>query len=156
MATDKELNEYMSVKKYAPYRLAKADKHRFGPAQQEKLRDLKSKVAERTGGGIGFGDGAEREVKQKKRKGKKERMRMKAEVAGAVESAASTVAPEALDDELSIEKKKKKRKRDGDGDEKLGSTEENGHSVKEGDVKEDAPVKKKRKRKQQKGSVNPT
>jgi protein KRI1 len=135
MATDKELNEYMSVKKYAPYRLAKADKHRFGPAQQEKLRDLKSKVAERTGGGIGFGDGAEREVKQKKRKGKKERMRMKAEVEA---------------------KKKKKRKRDGDGDEKLGSTEENGYSVKEGDVKEDAPVKKKRKRKQQKGSVNPT
>jgi protein KRI1 len=83
MATDKELNEYMSVKKYAPYRLAKADKHRYGKAQQEKLQDLKSKVAERSGGAFGFDatGQAERDLNPKKRKGKKERMRVKSDVA---------------------------------------------------------------------------
>lgn len=59
------------MKKYAPYRV---DKPRYGKAQQEKLRELKGKVAERTGGEVG-GPGAD--AKGKKRKGKKERMRMR-------------------------------------------------------------------------------
>jgi protein KRI1 len=133
MATDKELNEYMSVKKYAPYRLAKADTSRFGKAQQEKLRDLKSKVAERAGGVTGVDD-----LKAKKRKGKKERMRMKSDHAGVEDGA--TVAQETFED-LSGSKK---RKRD---DEKFVQ----GHGV--DDNREDFPVmKRKRKRKEEEQS----
>jgi len=131
MATDKELNEYMSVKKYAPYRLAKADTNRFGKAQQEKLRDLKSKVSERTGA-----DGTE--LKAKKRKGKKERMRTKSDHAGVEDGA--TVGQDVSKD-LSGSKK---RKRD---DEKSVQ----GHVV--DDNKEIVPMKKrKRKRKEEEQS----
>ena len=135
MATDKELNEYMSVKKYAPYRLAKSDTYRFGKAQQEKLRDLKSKVAERAGGVIG--DDAT-DLKPKKRKGKKERMRMKADFAGTEDGA--TVAQDVSKD-LSGSKK---RKRD---DEKFIQ----GHGV--DDNQAIVPMKKrKRKRKEEEQS----
>ena len=59
------------MKKYAPYR---ADKHQYGKGQQEKLRELRGKVAERTGVEVSGPGG---EGKGKKRKGKKERMRMR-------------------------------------------------------------------------------
>lgn len=133
MATDKELNEYMSVKKYAPYRLAKADKHRFGKAQQEKLRELKTKVAERTGGAFGFDvtSQTDRDSKPKKRKGKKERMRMKSEL-------------DAGDDEISGLKERKWS----EGDIILATVgaEENGYSG----VDEESVPKKRRKRKHKK------
>ena len=140
MATDKELNEYMSVKKYAPYRLAKADKHRFGNAQQEKLRDLKGRVAERAGGVFGFdGTGqAEGDLKPKKRKGKKERKRLKSELVGAEEDV-ETVAQggsEGL----------KKRKREKDDD--FGADRAKDRGV--GDNQENVPTKK-RKRKHKEG-----
>jgi protein KRI1 len=83
LATDQELNNYVSVKKYAPYRQDKGDRHRWNKKDQEKLHELKSIIKNRTGntfgnrsmgGGQASSDGGE---KAKKRKGKKERMKAK-------------------------------------------------------------------------------
>ena len=83
LATDQELNNYVSVKKYAPYRQDKGDRYRWNKKEQEKLHELKSIIKDRTGnafgmrsmgGGQASGDGGE---KAKKRKGKKERMKAK-------------------------------------------------------------------------------
>src|SRR6266700_6241637 len=73
MATDQELNEYMSVKKYAPYRQDKNNPQRWNKTQ-EKLHELKAKIGERAG--TSFINGSRGEAGQekvKKRKGKKER-----------------------------------------------------------------------------------
>lgn len=90
MANDQELNEYVSIKKYAPYRKDFSwDKDR-----NAKLRELKQRIAGRTGraGMDAFGD---RDVggskPAKKRKGRKERMKAKA--------AAEAVANVTEDDE---------------------------------------------------------
>ena len=73
----------MSVKKYAPYRQDKGDRHRWNKKDQEKLHELKSIIKNRTGnasgmrsmgGGQASSEGGE---KAKKRKGKKERMKAK-------------------------------------------------------------------------------
>jgi hypothetical protein len=64
----------MSIKKYAPYRLDKANKDRFSKKNQEKLRELRGKVVERVGV---MNDQVNGGVKPKKRKGKKERKKMK-------------------------------------------------------------------------------
>jgi protein KRI1 len=83
LATDQELNNYVSVKKYAPYRQDKGDRYRWNKNDQEKLHELKSTIKNRTGnafgmrstaGGQASSDGGE---KMKKRKGKKERMKVK-------------------------------------------------------------------------------
>lgn len=86
MASDKDLNEYMGIKKYAPYR---KEKERWDPKRGEKLKEFKSKIKEKLPNGVDagaiHGDGAtgERgERQQKKRKGKKERMREKAAMEG--------------------------------------------------------------------------
>jgi protein KRI1 len=88
LATDKELNEYVSVKKYAPYRQEK-DRSRWDNKEKEKLREFKAKLGERVGDRVGFGmgnqEGGEGGEKVKKRKGKKERMKMKAAVAAEVD-----------------------------------------------------------------------
>ena len=81
MATDQELNEYMSVKKYAPYRHDKSNPQRWNKKTQEKLHELKAKIGERAGTSFINGSGGRREDgkdKVKKRKGKKERMKLKA------------------------------------------------------------------------------
>ncbi|KAF7428854.1 hypothetical protein PC9H_008086 [Pleurotus ostreatus] len=82
MATDAELNEFMSIKKYAPYRTGPK---RWDNTRNEKLKELRRKIAERTG--MKFGEDGARERRTggtgvgeravKKRKGKKERMKMK-------------------------------------------------------------------------------
>lgn len=107
LATDQELNEYMSVKKYAPY---KEERARWDGKRVDRLKELKSKLVERAGtwGGAVLGDkeggaNAGEEVK-KRRKGKKERMKLKAEAGGGE-------AQPVVD--LS-EGKKEKRKRDVD------------------------------------------
>ncbi|KAK0210500.1 Krr1-domain-containing protein [Desarmillaria ectypa] len=71
MATDAELNEYMGVKKYAPYRKDNVWDSKRG----EKLKELKNKIAARSGTSAATLD---TEKPAKKRKGKKERMRSKA------------------------------------------------------------------------------
>ncbi|KAF7362375.1 Kri1-C domain-containing protein [Mycena venus] len=86
LAKDSELNEYMSVKKYAPYRAD--NKAGWDKNRNERLRELKGKVKERMGGADVEEHGRDGQVK-KKRKGKKERMKEKglAEAEGAAEGA---------------------------------------------------------------------
>ncbi|KAK0483373.1 KRI1-like family C-terminal-domain-containing protein [Armillaria novae-zelandiae] len=68
MATDAELNEYMGVKKYAPYRKDSV----WDPKRGEKLKELKQKIVARSGDSAAT---LESEKPAKRRKGKKERMR---------------------------------------------------------------------------------
>ena len=70
MATDADLNEYMGVKKYAPYR----KDNMWDSKRGEKLKELKHKIAARSGDSATTLEG---EKPAKKRKGKKERMRSK-------------------------------------------------------------------------------
>ncbi|KAG0708614.1 KRI1-like family C-terminal-domain-containing protein [Suillus ampliporus] len=71
MATDQELNEYVSVKRYAPYRAEKWDHNRG-----ERLKDFRKKLEERVGA-TGTSHRSE-DAAPKKRLGKKERQKMKA------------------------------------------------------------------------------
>ncbi|KAJ6590018.1 KRI1-like family C-terminal-domain-containing protein [Mycena vulgaris] len=83
LAKDAELNEYMSVKKYAPYRAD--NKAGWDKNRGDRLRELKGKVKERTGG-LDL-DVPGRDQVKKKRKGKKERQKEKgADAEGAVEA----------------------------------------------------------------------
>ncbi|KAI9063919.1 Krr1-domain-containing protein [Trametes sanguinea] len=78
MATDAELNQYMGVKKLAPYR--KEGKGRTWDSKRAaRLHELKQKLKDR--GVNGSVEAAAAAQEKKKRKGKKERMREKA-VAG--------------------------------------------------------------------------
>jgi protein KRI1 len=92
MATDKELNEYMSVKRLAPYK--NKNRGTWDKDRNKKLLELKQAIASRTWDGVPVskwvqgehegrqggargtheGDGA----KKKKRMGKKERSKLKA------------------------------------------------------------------------------
>ncbi|KAG5650999.1 hypothetical protein H0H81_010258 [Sphagnurus paluster] len=126
MATDQELNEYIGVKKYAPYRTEmKWDSHR-----NDRLKELKKKIAERMGTNTfdaGSREGAV-EKPAKKRKGKKERKRLKA---GEGDEAGEA---ETGDNAGEVASKRKRHAEDahGSGDDK---------------VQENAPSKKKRRRK---------
>ncbi|KAJ6494674.1 KRI1-like family C-terminal-domain-containing protein, partial [Mycena vitilis] len=77
LAKDSELNEYMSVKKYAPYRAD--NKVGWDHTRNDRLRELKGKVKERLGGAIVEESSRDGQIK-KKRKGKKERMKEKGAV----------------------------------------------------------------------------
>lgn len=77
MATDAELNSYISLKRLAPYR-----KDKYDPRRPEKLKELRKTLGAR---GIytdkwGANNGGQVD-KTQKRKGKKERKRMKEKVA---------------------------------------------------------------------------
>jgi protein KRI1 len=80
MANDTELNQYLSVKKYAPYR----KDNNWDKTRGDRLKDLKQSLAERSKGARGTGmSGGEPPLdvnteRVKKRKGKKERLKMKA------------------------------------------------------------------------------
>ncbi|KAG1739083.1 KRI1-like family C-terminal-domain-containing protein [Suillus paluster] len=71
MATDQELNQYVSVKRYAPYRAEKWDNNRG-----ERLKEFREKLKERVGA-TGTSHRSEDAI-PKKRAGKKERQKMKA------------------------------------------------------------------------------
>ncbi|KAL1759954.1 KRI1-like family C-terminal-domain-containing protein [Schizophyllum commune] len=99
MATDKELNEYMSIKKYAPY---KRD-NKWDPKRPDKIRELRHKIGERTGGRMPFaagGEGGQDGEKKKKRKGKSERKKAKA------------AAGEAGDGQAAKKRKRKHKKKE--------------------------------------------
>lgn len=72
LATDKELNEYMSIKKIAPYR----KDGRWDIKRADRLKELKAKIKDRMGADETW-TGESGEKKPKKRKGKKERQRGK-------------------------------------------------------------------------------
>ncbi|KAG6861693.1 hypothetical protein C0995_013262 [Termitomyces sp. Mi166 len=129
MATDQELNEYMSIKKIAPYRQAM----KWDSKRNERLKELKSKITERSGNNRfeGSSHGADGDRPVKKRKGKKERMKMKA--AGTDEETKQLVA---------LDSPPTKRKRDID---EGGGGQDN--------QSKDNATKKKRRRKQKKDTT---
>ncbi|KAI0067594.1 hypothetical protein BV25DRAFT_1818972 [Artomyces pyxidatus] len=100
LADDKDLNEYMGIKKYAPYR---KEKEQWDAKRGQRLRDFKQKMAARGVKTEGLsqrnGDG---EGKEKKRKGKKERMR---------EKAAGTSADAVEEEEVAVPSRPAKRDR---------------------------------------------
>ncbi|KAG5646850.1 hypothetical protein DXG03_002227 [Asterophora parasitica] len=109
MATDQELNEYMGVKKYAPYRT----EMRWDSQRNDRLKELKNKISERAGPG-GFVAGSSRDTAAadkpaKKRKGKKERMKLKAADGDDGNEGTVTVKPSAVSADATT-----KRKRDVD------------------------------------------
>ncbi len=150
MATDKELNEYVSVKKYAPYKQDKLDKHRFSKTNQEKLRALKSKVVERTGGVSSFGAATEK----KKRKGKKERTKMKALLTRADDGSeiqSKDVVHVSEVDSLVVNgpsSSKKRKREESNLNVTTSGVEEDGRTA--ADAIQDGAPKKKRKRKHKK------
>lgn len=131
MATDGELNQFMGIKKYAPYRKEGKGKN-WDQQRTTRLRELKEKLQDR---GVDPGDNPKaRQEKPKKRKGKKERMREKAtKAAGGTEEAEE--GEDAYDGQ-DVDKeagRKPKRVKIGSGEEAVGN----------GD---DASTKKKRRR----------
>ena len=77
LATDAELNQYMGLRKYAPYR---KDSKNWDSQRAVRLKELKQKIGERSQA-LGAGQDLAKvlpEKPAKKRKGKKERMREKA------------------------------------------------------------------------------
>ncbi|KAJ2918313.1 hypothetical protein MD484_g2130, partial [Candolleomyces efflorescens] len=141
LADDKDLNEYMSVKKYAPYRQDKGDRSRWDPKQQEKLRTLRDNLKKRHTAFFGQPhdgkeSGQQAGGEKKKRKGKKERMKMKNEGAeGGEERVDGSVAPMDVD-EAGVSSKRKAVEENVDGDDSPG----------------DSQKKKKRRRRQKKDS----
>lgn len=116
MATDAELNTFMGIKKYAPYR--KEGKGRTWDGQRvARLQELKTKLKER---GV---DGAQThaEEKVKKRKGKKERMREKAAAAAAGDE------DDGGDGAQEVKgPKEKKRKREAEAEAEQGEAQHDG------------------------------
>ncbi|KAI0262233.1 KRI1-like family C-terminal-domain-containing protein [Gloeopeniophorella convolvens] len=74
LADDKDLNEYVGLKKLAPYR---KQREAWDARRGERLREFKQKVAPRVGEFGADEHARDAERKTKKRKGKKERLREK-------------------------------------------------------------------------------
>ena len=81
MATDAELNSYMGIKRYAPYRKEGKGKQ-WDKTRISRLQELRGKLSER---GVAHTSEHTAGERPKKRKGKKERMRQRATVAMAGE-----------------------------------------------------------------------
>jgi protein KRI1 len=129
MATDRELNEYMSIKRLAPYK--SKNRGMWDNERNEKLLELKQAIASRTWDGVpvsewvqgaragrqgGVGGTREGDGKKKKRMGKKERSKLKALAEGTQPEAAVGVDNETLnqnqvEETSESERPKKKRKK---------------------------------------------
>ena len=108
LADDKDLNEYVGLKKLAPYR---KQRDMWDAKRSERLREFKMKLSERVSGvGVDFNEGEHGKNKTKKRKGKKERMRERA-VHAPVET--DVVADERETDEP-VRKKRRRQKKSGE------------------------------------------
>ncbi len=106
MATDAELNSYMGIKKYAPYR--KEGKGRTWDGQRgARLKELKDTLKERGAGGAKAVEQAT--DKTKKRKGKKERMREKAAAAAEGEAGVGEEVETEGTDNVHKEKRRKRK-----------------------------------------------
>ena len=105
-ATDAELNTYMGIKKYAPYRKEGKGRH-WDAKRGARLQELKAKLKERGVDGRLARSDAEGGEKVKKRKGKKERMREKAAATADGEGEAEDGGDE--DDVVLTRDKKRKR-----------------------------------------------
>ncbi|KAH9833455.1 KRI1-like family C-terminal-domain-containing protein [Rhodofomes roseus] len=143
MATDAELNQFMGVKKLAPYR--KEGKGKTWDGQRTaRLKELKDKLKDR---GIVLGEGGadrDRTEKPKKRKGKKERMREKVTAAGG-DAEAGEAAGGAEDgyDSADVEKEAGRKAKRRKVDEEDGRMD----SVKNGDGQDESTRKKRRRHK---------
>ncbi|RDX56693.1 Krr1-domain-containing protein [Lentinus brumalis] len=113
MATDAELNTFMGIKKYAPYR--KEGKGRTWDGQRvARLTELKTKLKERGVDAVQ----PHAEEKVKKRKGKKERMREKAAAGGATgDGGDEDNGDDLVQDVKGPKEKKRKRVASGDAEE---------------------------------------
>ncbi|KAJ6593337.1 KRI1-like family C-terminal-domain-containing protein [Mycena capillaripes] len=131
LAKDSELNEYMSVKKYAPYRAD--NKAGWDHNRNDRLRELKGKVQERLGGQNVEEPGRDGQVK-KKRKGKKERMKEKGPLDVEAASENAKVESEGVED------KDLKRKR--------GMEDAGGDAADAGEAQEGGKKKRRRKKKE--------
>ncbi|KAG8961488.1 hypothetical protein FRC03_005330 [Tulasnella sp. 419] len=114
MATDQELNEFINLKKLAPYRRSKMKD--WDPKRAEKVKELKQAIATRGKGGWNTKstDGTNGEDrKPKKRKGKKERMKAREEKEKEMSASHETIpqVPERVEDGDTSPHKKKRRKR---------------------------------------------
>jgi protein KRI1 len=134
LADDKDLNEFVGLKKFAPYR---KQRNNWDARRGERLREFKNKISDRLGEADAHGITTEHlvdgEHKAKKRKGKKERMREKAER-----------APE----EAEVARKAETKATDSPGQSNKRAEEQ-----REGATASCEPVKKKRRR--QKKAENP-
>jgi protein KRI1 len=110
VATDAELNQYLSVKKYAPYR----KDSRWDATRSSRLKELKQQISER--GGETNADAAAPSRPTKKRKGKSERLKMKAALAQSKEGAAASGTDAAFGKEEVGEREVEKRGDLGEGD----------------------------------------
>jgi protein KRI1 len=135
LADDKDLNEYVGLKKLAPYR---KQRDTWDAKRQARLREFKNKVSAQLEGAGADGFAVEHlvdgERRAKKRKGRKERMREKDARAPEVETKAM--------DSSGRSSKHATRQSDDEEDEYLGN------------IAVSEPVKKKRRR--QKRVENPT
>ncbi|KIM36770.1 hypothetical protein M413DRAFT_31398 [Hebeloma cylindrosporum] len=155
MATDQELNEYMSVKKYAPYRHDKSNPQRWNKKTQEKLHELKAKVGERAGTSFIKGRGEDGQEKVKKRKGKKERMKLKAVNGDAngtadIEMEEATPSNGAKAPEPNGKGDKKRKRHSEEGDEEEGRRASREDTAQASVKNDESAAKKKRKRKHRK------
>lgn len=98
MATDADLNEFMGIKKFAPYK----KENTWDSNRNAKLSDFRKKLTDRGVGGASGANATPNGAPVKKRMGKKERMKMK----GAQDGEAEAEVPEGGEG--------KKRKRDVD------------------------------------------
>ncbi|KAI0785892.1 KRI1-like family C-terminal-domain-containing protein [Abortiporus biennis] len=144
LATDAELNEFMGLRKFAPYR---KESKNWDNRRIEKLKELKAKLKDRASSSWWGGDSADKfsgrggeEPPKKKRKGKKERMKEKG-VAG--ENGATRDGNDEDGADVEMEDAPSRQEK-----ESLKVKETNG------DQGEDEPSKKKRKRKHKKSSQN--
>ena len=94
MADDKDLNQYMGIKKYAPYRKG----GNWDRQRPERLKELRDKLNDRKANR----NGEDGEVQVKKRKGKKERQKAKAAAGG-------DTGPEPGEPRVSNTERKRKR-----------------------------------------------
>lgn len=138
LADDTDLNQYVGIKKYAPYRNKKQEG--WDRNRNVRLQDLKEKIkikGRRWGNKLYGEDGHEGEAgpsgeaKPKKRKGKKERMKLKA----AAVSLEETGADEGEDDDADSSQVTGQKRKSG---------EDEAHA--ESQSTQDGPSKKRRRR----------
>ena len=111
MATDQELNEYMSVTKYAPYR----KEARWDSKRVERLKEFKNKFSERMAIS-GAGEVTAAGKSMKKRKGKKERSKLKAAVAEDVNIETKVLSPSAKSGSVTSDAPKRRRRYEDEDD----------------------------------------
>ena len=142
MATDAELNTYMGIKKYAPYRKEGKGRH-WDAKRTERLQELKTKLQERGVVGASGSAGAD---KVKKRKGRKERMREKAAAVALGGNEDNGIGDDGGEEDKDVSQtasKEKKRKR-----------EDRVHTEKNGDAHEvDGETTKKKRRRHRKSTA---